>query len=73
MQHCISKKHLNMVKLKKKEKKRRIFIELQKKEAKANRNSSDINFDSKSTLQDYFVSSGFIHNGVACKMSDDAF
>lgn len=70
--HCNKKKHLDMVRFKKKEKKRRIFIDLQKKEAKANRKASKINFNAKANLQNYFVSSGFFHNGVSCKMNNDA-
>lgn len=61
------------MKLKKKEKKRKIFIELQKKEARANHKVSKTNFGEKPTMDNYFISSGYFHNGISCEMSDDVF
>ena len=63
---------MEKVKLKKKEKRKRIFTEMYKSKAKTKQNESQTNFESKQPLENFFVSSGYI-NGTSCEMSDDFF
>ena len=73
MQHCNKKKHVEKVKMKKKEKRKRIFTDMHKAKSKANQRMSQINFEAKQPLENYFVSSGYFQNGTPCEMSDDVF